>query len=171
MKTLILKHRQWSIKKPTSIYDKEGSLEFEVMQELPRKWTSTKTIFKLMNVEGKHSLSLSSEGISQVPSLRYSVIESDVKIGEVVGKKLFTHSEFDMTFYQGRYKLYGSKKFLFFEVQFEITKGNYNIAKITKKWYNKTYQIDIKDEKETVPILCLVILLSHLLSIRQGSEG
>ncbi len=167
MKILILKYKQLAVKKPMSIYDTAGSLKFEVTQEFPKKWTITKTIFQLAGAQGETLLSLSSEGISQVPSLKYSIIENDVKVGEVIGKKLFTHSEFNMTFNKEEYKLCGSKKFLLFEVEFEVRKGNYNIAKIIKKWYKKTYQIDINNEKETVPVLCLVILLSHLLNIRQ----
>lgn len=168
MKTLILKYKQLNIKNPVSIYDTLGTLKFKVMQEFPKnKITTLTTTFKLSNADGTILLTLSSEGISQVPSLRYSVVENEIKIGEVIGKKLFTHSEFDMKFNNEEYKLSGSKKFLFFEIGFEITKSNYNVAKITKKWYKKTYQIDVNEEKETTPVICLVTLLSHLLNIRQ----
>ena len=114
MKILILKYRQLNVKKPISIYDTAGSLKFEVTQEFPEKLISTKTIFKLADAEGKTLLTLLSEGISQAPSLKYSIIENNVKIGEVLGKKLFAHSEFNMRLSSEEYKLYGVKKFLFF---------------------------------------------------------
>lgn len=169
MKTLILKYNQLNIKKPVSIYDAPGTLKFEVTQEFPKnKITTLTTTFRISNAEGTILLTLSSEGISQVPLLKYSIVENETKIGEVIGKRTFaSYSEFNMKFNNEQYKLSGLKKFLFSEIEFEITKDNCNIAKITKKWYKSTYQIDVNEEKESVPIICLVTLLSHLLNIRQ----
>jgi len=168
METLILKYRQLNLEKPISIYDTLRGLKYEIVAEFSKRGSALKTIFKLANAEGKTLLTLSSEGISQVPSLKYSIIENDVKIGGIIGKKLFTHSEFNMNFNNEEFRLYGSKKILFFfEIGFEITKGNYRIAKTTKKWYKNTYQIEINEKNETIPIICLVSLLSYLLNIRQ----
>ena len=155
-----IKQKVFSWADKFTIYDESGNEAYWVEGEV----FSIGKKLDLFDNRNNHKAHIHQKVLSFLP--RYFIQMNGEDVAEVVKHFTLFNQKFSVTGYD--WQVDGD----FLAHEYEIYRGNYSIATISKEWFTfgDAYSIDITDGVDPVVVLCVVLIIDAILA-QSGNNG
>ena len=156
---LFLKQEVWTFADRFYVYDQDGNVLFQVQGEV---FTLGKKLH-ICSCEGEELAYIRQELLTFLP--RFNVAIDGVDVAQVVKEWSFLKPEYRVD--GPDWRVHGE----FWAHDYQIVKGNFLIAAISKHWFTwgDTYEIDVTDDADALAALAVVLSIDAVLQQQSNS--
>ncbi len=156
-----IKQKVFSLKDKFTIYDESGNKSYWVEGE----FFSIGKKLDIFDMHNTHKAHIHQKVLSFLP--RYFIQMNGEDVAEVVKHFTLFTQKFSVTGYD--WQVDGD----FLAHEYEIYRGDYSIATISKEWFTfgDAYSIDITDGVDPVGVLCVVLIIDAIIAQSNNHGG